>query len=868
MSVPERALSPELSLVDIQDDCLWSRTGDVTLLYRIEAYHEPGLDDASFNGLALLAENAWSGFPEGTSYQFFVLIDHRRGVERVCAALPPIPDTGSASRLLEELRLARLDELTRNGLPGATGHLVQERRHYLAATFAPALLRHSSLKKALRGVRKILRSAPPLGLLIPGHQSHARDGYEAVYEGVLQEAANFDRRVSVGLLQQGLGFERCLTDEIVSVVHELLNPCASETVDLRSLSARARYERDGLPRSIVEEHPFAADVSPIWSLLDDDWLVRREYLQVGSKYVAVISLKELPDRTEPGLLVPLLRLGREKYRLFYRVDVPKSGVEMAALRAKAALADGLRLENMIVQSNRSDPHADAVGKQVTAALRQIIASTQRIFGTSLQIALYEESPERLDEAVQETLGVMSRAHGLRGYRETFNLKPAYLSLLPGAPPLVERRRKALTPVMVDMMPVFDFRCGEGKVPFLTPSNSLVLYDPWDTRAQANANILVTGTSGAGKSVAVQVIVSGYEIAAAGRGEPRPYTFILDNGQSYRRWCELREDARYVPFSFQEPPGVDPFAWSEEDGPLPEHVSRLEWLLLDLMRVADTEDETFERKKSAVEEALYALYREDVLAKDFRGFAEALKRSPTGAELAQGLFPFTEGKFARLLTPNPALALGEDVRAVCYDFHGLSEHRDLAAVALRLVVYQVRRFSARMARRSHRTFLVLDESWSLLDAAAGGSSVARTAAPFIAASVRMGRKEGMSVIGLSQQIEDFAQSAYGAAIIGNSSTKLVGFPGGEGVEALRRHLRLTDRQVEQVRRLTRTDRYHEFLLVHGETTHVVRVALDPLSRWIFTTSPADRERLAALEEARPELTLLDRIRLLAQEGERC
>jgi len=52
--------------------------------------------------------------------------------------------------------------------------------------------------------------------------------------------------------------------------------------------------------------------------------------------------------------------------------------------------------------------------------------------------------------------------------------------------------------------------------------------------------------------------------------------------------------------------------------------------------------------------------------------------------------------------------------------------------------------------------VIDESWALLEGAAGGG-VASIAGPFLASSVRMGRKEGMSVIGLSQVIEDFVRS---------------------------------------------------------------------------------------------------------------
>ena len=158
-------------------------------------------------------------------------------------------------------------------------------------------------------------------------------------------------------------------------------------------------------------------------------------------------------------------------------------------------------------------------------------------------------------------------------------------------------------------------------------------------------------------------------------------------------------------------------------------------------------------------------------------------------MAAGLFPFTEGKFARLFTANPELALREDVRAVCYDFMGLTEHPDFAAIALRLVIYQVRRFAARMSKRRHRTFLMLDESWSLLDSRVGRAGVTNQAAPFLTSSVRMGRKEGCAVIGLSQNLPDFSSSGLGSAIIENSAAKFVGISDAAGIESLRQLLQL-------------------------------------------------------------------------------
>jgi type IV secretory pathway VirB4 component len=171
----------------------------------------------------------------------------------------------------------------------------------------------------------------------------------------------------------------------------------------------------------------------------------------------------------------------------------------------------------------------------------------------------------------------------------------------------------------------------------------------------------------------------------------------------------------------------------------------------------------------------------------------------------------------------------------------------------------------VSRRGHRTFLTLDESWALLDGSTSGSAVASAAGPFLASSIRMGRKEGMSVLSLSQVLEDFSGSAFGAAILGNSATRFVGHPGAEGVEAIRRQLGLSDRQVEQVLHLRRTPEFHEFLLLRGERSDVIRVPGDPFSRWVFSTSPKERERIATLGAARPELSLFERMKVLAAEG---
>ena len=830
-AVLERSLAGELSILSVDHDLIWHRDGDVTVVYRLHAFHEPSLDDDAMNAAALLAENAWSGLPEGTRYQFFVLLDQHQARRMLTKALPPIVDDGGAAGFLEELRRSRLEDL----LACDESVVAQDRRHYLAATFRPTSLRRRRLVPLVASLRTMAGR-------FAGQPRVAREA--ALEHEVLQEAAHFERRVFRSLsTQEGLELHRCRGIEMAAVAHELLSPTAAS------------------------HSPALSVTTP---LLEDDIVVERTRLRVGDRFVAILSMKDLPDRTEPGLLVPLLRLNRGRYRLVYSVDIPERAEELSLLRRKAALAEGLR-HTAMVETARTDPHADAVSAQSNEAMRKMFSSTQRLFGTSLQLVLMEDSVETLEEAVQEGLAAMAATQGMRGYRETFLLRRLFLSHAPGAPPVLERRRKALTPVMVDLQPVFDFRSGDSTrgVPFLTRDRAAIFFDPFDPRAQMNANILVTGTSGAGKSVAVQMIVSGYELMAACHGHPAPRVFIIDNGASYKRFMDARpHDGRYIPFSFNEPPGCDILAFDPAVDDREEHVSRLQWLLVDLLRLDPAKDGDFGEKNAVIERALLDLYAEgsDGGTRTFAELSRHLGDSPASRAVGDRLRSFVDGKFARMFAANDRLAVGDDVHAVCYDFGRLAEHPDLALIALRLVIYEIRRAAARRHRasgRQGRSFLVLDESWALLDAGTGGA-LTTMAAPFIAASVRMGRKEGLSTIALSQQIEDFARSGYGAAILGNCATKLVGRPGKEAVAAIEKHLQLSPRQAEQVRRLACNDRFHEFLLTQADISNVVRITLDPLSRWLFTSSPQDRERIAALQASRPDLDLLATLRVLAAE----
>jgi len=146
----ERPILPLFSLVDVQDRLVLHRSGRLTLVYRITAFHEPALDDPEFEHLAEQLTHAWSALPERVSYQFLTLVD-TAGVERVLhEVFRPVPEVSQRHQLYEAVRagnLARFEAHTLALGDSAGRDLLQARQHFLAVSFLPrALARHGTAR--------------------------------------------------------------------------------------------------------------------------------------------------------------------------------------------------------------------------------------------------------------------------------------------------------------------------------------------------------------------------------------------------------------------------------------------------------------------------------------------------------------------------------------------------------------------------------------------------------------------------------------------------------------------------------------------------------------------------------------------------
>ena len=145
----------------------------------------------------------------------------------------------------------------------------------------------------------------------------------------------------------------------------------------------------------------------------------------------------------------------------------------------------------------------------------------------------EEAERELANRTQEILNAFQRMNGAKAVVETIAKRRIFLGTLPGMGETDKREQDMLTPNAADLLPTEMPWAGTRRSPlilFETPFRQLIPYSPFDPDL-ANANGLIMGTSGSGKTLLTQQL-----LLMATRTDP--LVSILERGDSYLPLVEL------------------------------------------------------------------------------------------------------------------------------------------------------------------------------------------------------------------------------------------------------------------------------------------------------------------------------------------
>jgi type IV secretion system protein VirB4 len=525
-------------------------------------------------------------------------------------------------------------------------------------------------------------------------------------------------------------------------------------------------------------------------------------------FQCIISIKDYPSQTEPGMFDDLLRLPYEmtfsQSFAFVERQAALSGMNLALRRMKSAEDEALSLRAEL------------------AGAKDDVAAGRAAFGEHhMTIAIRGETPGRVDEGAAEVQAALADL-GMIAVREEIALEPAFWAQFPGNFRYIARRALVSTANFGSLASAHNFPLGTaegnhwGEAVTLLETTAAGPYY-FNFHQGDLGNFTVIGPSGSGKTVVLNFL-----LAQARKFRPRIIFFDKDRG------AELFIRAiggRYDVLRPGTPSGLNPL---QLDDNAANRQFLIEWLGL-LAGTSDVDD------LARIKDALDANFAQPRPNRRLRHLAELFRggHRPHALDLWSRLRPWWgDGEHAWLFDN------AEDGTDLAADTVGFDMTQILETPALRspAMMYLFHRVEERLDGTA--AIVVVDEGWKALD---DDVFVRR-----IKDWEKTIRKRNGIVGFATQSAQDALESRIASAIIEQAATQIfMANPKAKAADYVD-GFGLTAHEFEIVRTLP--DDAHCFLVKHGADSVVARLNLS-----------GERDLLTILSGREKTVRLLDEIR---------
>jgi type IV secretory pathway VirB4 component len=658
------------------------------------------------------------------------------------------------------------------------------------------------------------------------------------HETYLAEFESILRGIEGSMEAANLGSRRLTTQELFEELKHAQHP-------LR------RDHRPYLPGEGMIEYRSAREQAAEASILNET----ESYLNIDGYLYGVVSLKELPDATFPGMLQNFSTLG---------FPVVISGQVVIPDQVKVLKTYKKRLQKMTAAQKdangnfKSNPEAEVAQAQLIQVQRDIISSSLKTAKLSVSVIVrtsqpavtmrdLEQSERELANRTQEVLNAFTHINGAKAVAETLAKRRIFLGTLPGMAEADKRDQDMLTSNVADLVPVEMPWTGTRRSPlilFETPFRQLIPFSMFDPDL-SDANGLLMAKSGGGKTLAAQQML----LMAA---RANPLISILERGDSYQPLVELM-GGEMIEMSLDSEQTINPWDLPKgEDRPSNDQISFLKNLTRHMLGENTPPDLDIDLLDSVLLEAIGSTYK--------RCSAKTSNPIPLFGDLAAELAHWQdrdrnqkinamaqmsstklrawvdEGPYARLFDRPTTVELNNPW--LYFNVEKLKDDPRLER-AMSLLIAHTATYRA-SGSTGQPSIVLLDECWALLESPILASVVVQL--------FRTARKRNASVWGISQTPEDFVgtpdkPNEHGAGIVKNATTKIIGKQPGD-MTALREHVHLNETALNQIKTFAHPKKGHsaEFLIAIGEkaeSTHSIRIVPSSVDYWITTTYARER-----------------------------
>lgn len=531
-------------------------------------------------------------------------------------------------------------------------------------------------------------------------------------------------------------------------------------------------------------------------------------------FAAMVSLKDYPAQSRPGMLDGVLRLPFELVlsESFAFVDRQTSldRMSLALRRLRAAKDEALSLRDEL------------------AAAKDDVGAGRAAYGEHhLSVLVKASSLEELDVAVAEVQAALAET-GAIAVREDMNLEPAFWAQFPGNLEYVARKSLISAANFASLASFHGHPTGEAKGSPWGPPVALfetTAFGPYHFNFHAGdlGNFTVIGPSGSGKTALITFL-----LAQAERLKPRVAYFDKDRGaEGFIRAI----GGRYDVIAPGQPTGFNPLQLKDTG----ENRAFLADWLATMLRADEARLDAEDR--AIIADAIDANFAQPPSHRRLRYLRELFRgsRRPTAGDLSARLHAWCDGGEHAWVFDNADDELDGEARVVGFDMTRLL---DSPMLRTPVMIYLFHRLEQRLD--GHPSIIVVDEGWKALD---DEVFVRR-----IKDWEKTIRKRNGLVGFCTQNASDALDSRIAGAIIEQSATQVF-FPNpkakaGDYVEGFG----LTEHEFALVQTLPDTSRC--FLIKQADHSVVARLDLSGLDGELRVLAGTERSvrRLDALRES--------------------
>src|SRR3989344_1262432 len=597
---------------------------------------------------------------------------------------------------------------------------------------------------------------------------------------------------------------------------------------LSAVEERAKLEAEKI--ALEEERVYRKGVISVKDLVAPAAMkIEPSFVVLNDVFVRTVFIVSYPRYVSVGWFSPVINMSKTLDVAMYIYPVPAPMI-LKQLKKKAGTIEAQILSDAEKGAPR-DPLRETALRDIEKLRDDLTTGVEHFFQFALYVTFYTKSKEELDKTSEE-IETLFGGKLIYSKKVLYQAEQGFNSTIPlGNDELMITFNMNSSPIASSFPFISADLTSDNGILFgiNRHNNSLILFDRFSLQ---NANAVVFATSGAGKSYTVKLevlrsLMLGTDVLII---DPEmEYKHLSDAAGGTYINISLASDSKLNPFALPRAVGEDV---SVEDI-IRSAVIPMKGLVRLMLGGLSTEED------SVVDRALLEAYaKKDIVPGAeltrveppiMQDFQEVLEGMEGAGNLVVRLKKYTEGTFAGLLNSPTTV----DVRNNLVIF----SVRDLEDELRPLAIYAIVNFIWNVVRSERKKrILIIDEAWWLMQH--------EDSAKFIFALVKRCRKYYLGVTTITQDVNDFLRSAYGQAIVTNSSLQLLLKQSPASIDLVQKIFLLTDSE----KYLLLESGVGEGIFFAGQKHAAIKVLGSYTEDQIITSDP---RQLLELEEAKKE-----------------